>query len=56
MEIVNRLPINSNNDDEYYEAFFNRQTRNDKNSDTFRNYDTFSIGSTLVVQCEDGGP
>ena len=30
--------------------------RNDTNYDTGRNYDLFSIGSTVVVQWEDGGP
>ena len=40
MPIVNGLLINSNNDDEYYEALFNRQTKNDKKTDTFRDYDS----------------
>ena len=33
-----------------------RQTRNDKNYVTSRNYDSFSIGSTVAVQWEDDGP
>ena len=54
MPIINRLPINSHNDDEYYEALGTRQTRNDKNYDTSRSYGSFSVGSTVVVQQEDG--
>ena len=41
MPIINRIPINSDNDDNY---------------DTARNYDLFSIGSAIAVQQEDGGP
>ena len=33
-----------------------RQSRNDKNYDTARHYDLFSTGSTVAIQCEDGGP
>ena len=56
MSIVNGLAINSNNDNEYYEALVKRQAKNDKNNDTFRNNASFSIGSTVLVQYEDGGP
>ena len=52
MPINHSLPINSNNDDGHYEALVIRQTRNDKNLDTSRNYDSFSIGCTVVVQWE----
>ena len=38
------------------EALVNRQTKDDKNNDTVRNYDSFPIRSTVVVQCQDGGP
>ena len=50
MPIINRLPINLGNDDEHYEVLVNRQAQNDKKYDTGRNYDLFSIGSTVVVQ------
>ena len=50
MPIVNRPPINSNNDDEHNEALINGQMRNDKNYDASRNYASFSVGSTIVVQ------
>ena len=55
MPILNRIPISSDNDDNHYEVLVKRQIRNDKNYDTARNYDLFSIESTLVVQQEDGG-
>ena len=53
---IYRLEINPNNNDWHYEALVNRQTRNDKNYHTSRSYDSFSIGSSEVVQWEDGGP
>ena len=56
MPIMNRLPINLDNDDEHYEALINRQTKNDKKYDPARIFDLFSIGSTVMVQQEDGGP
>ena len=54
MPIITELPINSNNDDEHYEELVTRQTRNNKIYDMSSNYDSFSIGSTLAVQQEDG--
>ena len=50
MPVINRIPINSDNDDDHYEALVRRQTGNDKNYDTARNYDLFSVGSTVAVQ------
>ena len=55
MSIINSLPINPNNDDEHYEALFDRQTRNGKNYVTSRSYDSLPIKSTVAVQWEDGG-
>ena len=54
MQIISRLPISPNNNDEYYEALVERGTKKDKNHDTPQNYDFISIGSTVVVQQEDG--
>ena len=54
MTILTRLSLNSNND-EHYEALINRQSKN-KNNDTSRNYAFIPTGSTLMVQCKDGGP
>ena len=50
MPIINRLPFNSNINNEHYEVMGNRQTRNNDNYDTFRSYDSFSIRSTVAVQ------
>ena len=33
-----------------------RQTKNDKDKDTSKNFVSLPLGSTVVVQCEDGGP
>ena len=44
------MPINSDNNDDHYEALVKRQIRNYKNYDTARNYDLFSIQSTVAVQ------
>ena len=41
---MNRLAINSNYDDKHYEVLVIRQTRNDKNYDTARSYDSFQRG------------
>ena len=56
MPTINRIPINSDNNDDHYEELVKRQIRNYKNYDTARNYDLFSIGSTVAVQQEDGKP
>ena len=56
MPIISILPIPSSNNNEHYEVLVTRQTRNNKNYVTSRNYDSFSIGSTVAVQWEDGGP
>ena len=50
MPIINRIPINSDNGDDHYEVLVKRQIRNDKNYDTARNCDLFSIGSAVAVQ------
>ena len=56
MPIINRLPINLDNDNEYYEVLINSQAKNDKKYDNSRNYYLFSKGSTVVLQLKDGGP
>ena len=55
MPIINGPPIGLNNDNEHYEALNMRQMKNDKIHDTSRMYVSIPIGSTVVVQCEDGG-
>ena len=56
MPIISRQPVSINDDEEHYEALVNRQTKNDKNQGTPRNNISISTGSTVVVQCKDGGP
>ena len=43
MAIINRLPINSDNDNDYYEALVKWPTKIYKKYDTARNYASFSI-------------
>ena len=56
MPIINRIPIHSDNSDDHDEALVKKQSRIDKKSETVRNYDLFSIRSTVAIQQEDGGP
>ena len=55
MQIINRPPIGVNNFEELYEALVKRQTKNDKNQCTPRNYISILTGYTVVVQCENWG-
>ena len=56
MPKINKPLIGQNNNDEHYDELVKRQMKNDKNHDTPRIYASIPIGSTVVVQCEDGGP
>ena len=56
MPIISRPPVGVNNEEEHYEGLVCSQTKDDKNQDTPRNYVSIPTGSTVVVQCEDGGP
>ena len=53
---IGREPININYNDEYYEAFKLMQEAYTKNKDTHKDSKSFSSGSTVAVQMEDGGP
>ena len=55
MPIINRLPVNSNNDDGYYGVLVKRQPKNNKKHNTSRNDASFPIGSTGAVQQKDSG-
>ena len=50
MPVINRSPINANNDNEHYEVFVERQERADKNYDTARSCSSIPVGSTVLVQ------
>ena len=54
MPVSNRLPIGIDNDDEYHKVIINTN-KNDKDKDTFKYFVSLPIGSTVVVQHEDGG-
>ena len=56
MPIINKPPINSNGNDEHFEALVKGQPENDKNHDTSIIMLLFCKGSTIVVQWEAGGP
>ena len=56
MPVINRLLIGIDNDDEHHKAIIKRQTKNDQDKDTSRNFVSLPIGFTVVVQHEDGGP
>ena len=55
MPIINRPLICLNTEVDHYEALIKRQVKNDMNNDTPRKYASIPIGSTVAVQCEDGG-
>ena len=46
--------MNSNNNDQHYEALAKWQTMNDQTNDIFRHY-AFLIGPTVAAQHDDGG-
>ena len=56
MPIINRQLVGKDNDEEHYEVLIKRQTKDDRNQGTPRNYVSIPIGSTVVVHCKDGGP
>ena len=54
MPILNRPPVHTNNNDDHYETLVERQAKADKYYDTLRNYNSIQMGSTVVIQREDG--
>ena len=50
MPTINRPLFFVSNSNEHYEALVQRQTKNDKNHNTSRNYAVIPIGSTVAVQ------
>ena len=56
MPISNRPSVSRDNVEEHYEVLIKRQTKDDKSQGTPKNYVSIPIGSTVVVQWEDGGP
>ena len=54
--VMDRPPINTDNDEEHHKALTNRQWRNYWGNDTFKNFVSLPIGSTVAFQWECGGP
>ena len=52
---MHRKPINIDNDDEHHKSLTHRQSKNNQNNDTSKSFMSIPIGSTVVVQQEDGG-
>ena len=50
MPIIDRLPINTNNDDEHHTVLVNRQYRNEQGIDNSKNFVSLPIGYTVAVQ------
>ena len=50
MQVVNRLPVGSDNDEEHHSTLINRQCTNDKDDDTSKSFIPLSIGSAVADQ------
>ena len=55
ISIINRPQVGRDYDREHYEVLMKRQTKDDKNKGTPKNYVSIPIGSTVAVQREDWG-
>ena len=55
MPVMDRQPINIDNDDKHHKNLMHRQAKSDQDSDTSKNFMSIPIGSTVAVQQEDGG-
>ena len=54
MPVVNRKPVSVENDDKHHKKLMHRQGKNDTNNDAAQVFVSIPIGSTVVVQWEDG--
>ena len=50
MPVMNRPPINRDNDDKHHQTLVHRQGKNDQDNDTSKIFMSIPIGSTVVVQ------
>ena len=55
MSVMNRLPVNIDNDEDHHKALVNRQYRNEQGKDTSKTFVYYPTGSTVVTQQEDRG-
>ena len=56
MPVIDKKLISIDNDDEHHKNLTQRQGKNDQNKDTSQIFVSIPIGSTVVVQWENGGP
>ena len=50
MPVIDRGPIDGDNDDEYHSKLVHRQNKNDTNNDTSQVFASIPIGSSVVLQ------
>ena len=55
IHVMDRQPMNKDNDDEYHQTLMHRQGKNDRGNNTSKIFISIPTGSTVVVQQEDGG-
>ena len=56
MPVLDRKPIGRDNDDENHSKLVHRQHKSHGYNDASQIFASIPIGSTVVVQQEDGGP
>ena len=56
MPVIYRKPVIADNDNEHHIKLVHGQSKNDTNNDASQVFVSIPIGSTVVVQWEDGGP
>ena len=55
MPVVNRKPVNVDNDDEHHIKIMHKQHKKDTNNDASQVFVSIPIGSTVAVQQEERG-
>ena len=56
MPVIDRKPVNVDNDDKHHIELMHRQHKNDTNNDASQVFVSIPIGSTVAVQWDSGGP
>ena len=56
MPVLDGKPVSGDNDDENHSKLVHRQHKSNRYNDASPIYASIPIGSTVVVQQEDGGP
>ena len=55
MHVIDRKPVNVDNDDDHHIKLIHRQSKNDTKNDASQVFVSIPIGLTVAVQWEDGG-